>query len=148
MRRSRCWASSSSAFNADGLNDILSDSDGDLMGFLDWFRRFFKTNDVNSSPPDWTDNLSVSLRAGRTVDELVDCIFLAIEQSRKHEALIAELGLEFGLSHDDAEVAVDRVCGGIFRARTGNRANCPDRLKDPVAWVSFQHAMVKRSIKA
>jgi hypothetical protein len=88
--------------------------------------------------------MSVELRAGRTVDELVDHILLANEQSRQHEMLIAELGVEFGLSDPDAELSVDRVCAGILREGTGTRANCPDRIKDPIAWASFQRAIVKR----
>jgi hypothetical protein len=71
-------------------------------------------------------------------------IFAARTEGRQHEVLIADLREDFGLSAEGAELAVDRVCGGIVRAMTGNRANCPDRKKDPIAWMSFQRAIAKR----
>lgn len=114
------------------------------MGLHDWFRRFARTNHEPSIPSGWTDEMSVELGAGHTVEDLVDYIFLANEQSREGEMLIAELGAEFGLSSENAALSIDRVCGGIVRARTGNRANCPDRIKDPIAWASFQRTIAKR----
>jgi hypothetical protein len=44
---------------------------------------------------------------------------------------------EFGLSADDATLAWDRTFGGLVRASTRNRANCPPQDKDPIAWESF-----------
>ena len=87
--------------------------------------------------------MSVELPAGRTVEELVDYILLATEQSRQNEMVVAELSAEFGLTNEDAELSIDRVYGGVARARTGNQANCPDRNKDPIAWVSFQRTLAK-----
>lgn len=113
------------------------------MGLHDWIRRFSRRKDP--SPPDgWTDDLSLQLPADRTAEDLVDYIVAAEEQRRQHEMLVAELGVEFGLSDEEAELSVDRVCGGITRALTGNRANCPDRTKDPIAWTSFQRVIAKR----
>ena len=109
------------------------------MALHDWLRRFSRS----SVPEGWTDDMSVSLGAGRSVEHLVEYILAAIEHGRQREVLISELGVEFGLSPDDAELSVDRVCGGIARARTGNRANCPDRIKDPIAWASFQRAIAQ-----
>jgi len=88
--------------------------------------------------------MSVELQAGRTVEELVDYILLATEQRRENEIVIAGPGAEFGLSNEDAELSIDRVLGGIARARIGNQGNCPDRIKDPIAWVSFQRTFGKR----
>jgi hypothetical protein len=109
-----------------------------------WFRQRLQRQDAPRVADGWTDDLSVQLPAGRTVEELVDYIFTANRQRREHEMLVAELAAEFGLSKEDAELSVDRVCGGVVRAAAGNRANCPDRVKDPVAWASFQRAIAKR----
>jgi len=125
------------------------------VSLKDWFQRLLKPSvpagriyeippvqdSPTSVPPGWTDDLSVALPDGRTPEELVDYVFAAIEEGRVHEALINDLCAEFQLSTEDAELVVDRVCGGIARAATGNHANCPDRNKDPLAWLSFQRAI-------
>jgi len=107
----------------------------------DWLRR---PQPKPSVPDGWIDDLSVQLKGGLTVEELVDYILVANQRGRQHEALIADVAAEFGLSNEDAELSVDRVGGGIVRAATGNRANCPNRAKDPIAWASFQRAITKR----
>ena len=114
------------------------------MGLHNWLRRFSRQNVMPAISDGWTDDISVELKGSRTIEDLVDYIFVATEQGRRHEVLIAELVAEFGLSDEYAELSVDRACGGIVRAQTGNRANCPDRIKDPIAWVSFQRALAKR----
>jgi hypothetical protein len=86
----------------------------------------------------------VQLKGGRRVDELVDYIFAANQRGCQHESLIADLVTEFALSNEDAELSVDRVGGRIVRAATGNRANCPNRAKDPIAWASLQRTITKR----
>ena len=95
------------------------------MGLNDRLRRLFQPKP--SVPDGWTDDLSVQLTGGRTVDELVDYILEANQRGRQHETLIADVTTEFGLSNEDAELSVDRVGGGIVRATTANPANCPDR---------------------
>ncbi len=112
------------------------------MGLNGWLRLFLQAKP--SVPGGWTDDMSLQLPRGHTVEELVDYILAAIQQGRQHETLIADLGTEFGLSNEDAELSVDRVGGGIVRAATGNRANCPNRVKDPIAWASFRRAITKR----
>lgn len=114
------------------------------MAVHDWFRRFSRASSTSSDSDAWTDNLSVNLRPDRTLDELVTDIFATREEGRQHELVIAHLRDEFGLSVEGTELAIDRVCGGIVRAMTGNRANCPDRTKDPIAWMSFQRAIANR----
>lgn len=114
------------------------------MAVYDWLRRFSRSRSAVPNSGRWTDNLSVDLRPGRTLDELVAHVIAAREEGRQHELLIARLREDFGLSDEEAELAVDRVCGGIVRAMTGNRANCPDRGKDPIAWTSFQCSIKKR----
>lgn len=51
--------------------------------------------------------------------------------------VLAMLTERFALPFDDARLVIDRVAGGAVRALSGNPANEPDRLKDPVAWVSY-----------
>jgi len=114
------------------------------MGVDNWLRRFSQRKHVASAPDGCTDDLSVQLPGGRTVEELVDHILASNHGGRQHETLIAELGTEFGLSNDDAELSVDRVCGGMVPAVTCSRTNCPNRLKDPIAWASFQRTIGKR----
>ena len=111
------------------------------MALNNWLRRLQPKPSV---PDGWSDDLSVQLTGGRTVEELVDYILVANQQGRQHETLIAALATEFGLSNEDAELSIDRVGGGIARAATGNRANCPNRGKDPIAWASFQRAITRR----
>ena len=132
------------------------------MGLLDWLRRLANTDtsiqitkiDFPSEsvpPPEatqgavtWTTDMNVSLPAGRTVEELVDDIMAAIRQGRVHDQVVAQARTQFGLSSDDAELAVDRVCGGMFRAQLGSPDNCPNRANDPIAWLSFQRTIAGR----
>jgi hypothetical protein len=44
----------------------------------------------------------------------------------------------FALPFDDARIAMDRVMGGVVRAASGTAANEPDRVKDPLAWMSYR----------
>lgn len=113
------------------------------MSIFEWLRRRFsppRETPAEQAPEDWSDDLSVELPEGRTVLELVEYIHAAHEQRRPHDTLVSDLGAEFALPSDYAELAIDRVNGGIVRFQTGNRANCPDRIKDPIAWTSFQRA--------
>lgn len=114
------------------------------MAVYDWFRRLSRAKSASSDSGGWTHNLSINLRPGRTLDELVAAIFAARKEGRQHELVIAQLREEFGLSVEDAQLAIDRVCSGIVRAMTGNRANCPDRTRDPIGWLSFQRSVGKR----
>jgi hypothetical protein len=91
-------------------------------------------------PEGFTDDCSVQLRPGCTLEGLVD--FVIDQQLAKVSAdsTVQALARRFVIE-DDAVFALDRVLGGIVRAATGNPANCPDRTKDPVAWVSYQRAL-------
>jgi hypothetical protein len=52
------------------------------VGFRNWLRRFFQPKDVPSVLEGFTDDLSVQLRADRTIEQLVDYILAANEQQR------------------------------------------------------------------
>ena len=96
----------------------------------------------------WTDDMTIPLPPGRTVEELVDSVIQAaiggtLDDTTEH-ALIAT----FGRSPEDAALARDRTLGGIVRASTRNPANCPARDKDPLAWTSYHRARQEPSIIA
>jgi len=96
-------------------------------------------------PPGWTDDCSVVLPAGRNVDDVVEVVLGCQRDQLAHTATIAEL-MKFGLSDEDAELAVDRVCGGLVRASTGDRRNKPSRKKDPLAYASYRRALADPSL--
>ena len=96
-------------------------------------------------PPGWTDDCSVVLPAGRKVDDVVEVVLACRRDRVAHATTIAEL-TRFGLSDEDAEVAVDRVCGGLVRASTGDRSNKPSRKKDPLAYASYRRALADPSL--
>jgi hypothetical protein len=103
---------------------------------------------VADIPDGWTDDMRVPLAPGRTVEELVDHVLRAALEGRDTSLLLRELVTTFGLSEEDAELALDRVFGGIVRAATKNPANCPDREKDPIAWASFDRGIRQPSVVA
>src|ERR1051325_2852223 len=88
----------------------------------------------------FTDDCSVQLRPGCTLETIVDFVIQQQVAKVSADCTVQELARRFVIE-DDAEFALDRVLGGIVRAATGSPANCPDRTKDPVAWVSYQRAV-------
>lgn len=91
-------------------------------------------------PDGWTDDMNISLPADRTEAQVVDFVLARAEAGTTGEALVAALQDEFQVTADDAELAVDRIYGGLVRAYTRNRANRPKRSLDPLAWISFGRA--------
>lgn len=92
---------------------------------------------MSNIPEGWTDDLSIAVAAGRTLDELVDHVLQAELRKVAHGTTIAQVMREFELSEADAELAWDRTLGGLVRAASNNDANCPIREKDPIAWISY-----------
>jgi hypothetical protein len=62
----------------------------------------------------------------------------ADEEGTRRRDVLAVLTERFALPFDDARLAMDRVGGGVVRAASGNPANEPDPLKDPLAWTSYR----------
>ena len=95
--------------------------------------------------PAYTDNLTVRLRPGRTVEELVDHVveneLSGVDTSLTQQQLMSA----FGLSFEGAALAQERTIGGVLRAAR-NPGNPPDRDKDPFAWTSFQRATADPSL--
>lgn len=91
-------------------------------------------------PPGCTDDMNIVLPEHRTLEQVVDLVISLGREGLAPEQVESTLIETFCLSPYDAALAWDRVHGGIARASTKNRANCPDRVKDPLAWLSFQRA--------
>ena len=94
----------------------------------------------------WTDDCSVALPTGRSVDDVVNLVLACKRKQLSYGVTIAEL-TAFGLSVEDAEVAIDRVCGGLFRAAVNPcKRNEPSRRKDPLAHASYHRARADPSL--
>ena len=99
-------------------------------------------------PEGWTDDMNVPLPPGRTVDEVVAHVIQNALTGVDSAETARQLADIFELSQDDAALSIDRTFGGIVRASTRDAQNCPNRLKDPMAWTSFQRATADPSIIA
>jgi hypothetical protein len=89
-------------------------------------------------PEGWTDDMNVTIREDRTVLELAEAVMGRVISFRCDSESVSAIASDFGMSESDAWLAFDRVQGGVIRALTARRDNCPDRGKDPLAWHSFQ----------
>ncbi|WP_433796570.1 hypothetical protein [Actinoplanes sp. CA-252034] len=87
---------------------------------------------------EWTDDLAVRLARGTTAQALVRFLRAADGDGLSRREVLAVLTERFALSFDDARLALDRVQGGVVRASSGNPANEPDPVKDPLAWMSYR----------
>ena len=85
--------------------------------------------------------MNIALGNGHSLEELVEYVLQSTPRSDAKAATAEHLSQKFGLSAVDAELALDRVYGGVLRAATGQTANCPAKDKDPVAWVSFHKCL-------
>ncbi len=92
-----------------------------------------------------TDDMTLP-QAGWSYRELVDFIISGLLARKDPDALVSEVAGRFSLSPDNAELAIDRTCGGLVRAATRNRANQPPQEKDPVAWESFERGIADPAI--
>ncbi|WP_433495876.1 hypothetical protein ACQP26_13345 [Micromonospora sp. CA-248089] len=86
----------------------------------------------------WTDDLTVRLARGTSVHALVRYLRAAEKEGTRRRDVLAVLTERFALPFDDARLAMDRVGGGVVRAASGNPANEPDPVKDPLAWTSYR----------
>jgi hypothetical protein len=91
-------------------------------------------------PDGWTDDKNVTIRADRTAPELVLAVMGLVQNIHGGPEMVGQIAREFGMSDEDARLAFDRVQGGIVRALTARQDNCPNRDKDPLAWLSFHEA--------
>jgi len=86
---------------------------------------------------EWTDDMNISISSDKTIKELTSFLMLELESNCNHDEIIIKIITNYGTSENDAELALDRVQGGIIRALTGNPSNEPEQEKDPLAWYSF-----------
>jgi len=96
---------------------------------------------MNNIPEGWTDDMTIVVPTGRSLDDIVDYVLQATIRQETPSNMVRHLTMEFGLTQSDAELALDRACGGVVRAATGRQDNCPSKEKDPMAWLSFQRCL-------
>ncbi|GIF47196.1 hypothetical protein DFJ67_7179 [Asanoa ferruginea] len=82
--------------------------------------------------------MTVRLARGTSTRALVSYLRAADEAGTRRPDVLAVLTERFALPFDDARLAMDRVAGGVVRAASGNPANEPDPVKDPLAWTSYR----------
>jgi len=81
--------------------------------------------------------MSVEIIEGKTEEQLTFALMDSLRKSDSYESMIRMCVSDYGLVEDDADLAIDRVQGGIVRALTGLIDNRPDATKDPLAHCSF-----------
>jgi hypothetical protein len=96
---------------------------------------------MNKLPEGWTDDMTIAVPTGCSLDDIFDYVLQATIRRETPTSMVRHLTTEFGLTQGDAELALDRTCGGVVRAATGRHENCPPREKDPMAWLSFQRCL-------
>jgi hypothetical protein len=99
-----------------------------------------------SIPEGWTGDFNVP---GATDAELQRAVELVLQDGTARvpvEQTLLRLITELRFSEEWAHLACDRIYGGLVRAATGNVANCPDKQKDPLAWISFHRCLNDPSI--
>jgi hypothetical protein len=82
--------------------------------------------------------MTVRVARGTSAAALVSYLRAASAQGAPRRDVLAVLTERFALPFDDARLAMDRVGGGVVRAASGNPANEPDLVKDPLAWMSYR----------
>jgi hypothetical protein len=87
-------------------------------------------------PDDWTDDMTIPLPEGVTIQRIVDYVLSSAAGGASHETRIEELK-SWGLRMEDDELACDRAFGGAFRAGTTSPENEPSADKDPIAHFSY-----------
>jgi len=103
---------------------------------------------LSNIPDGWTDDMTIVVPTGRSLDDVVDYVLQSTIRGVSPAKMVAQLSVEFGLTQADAELALDRTYGGVVRAATGQKSNCPTRDKDPVAWLSFQKCLTQPDLIA
>jgi len=82
--------------------------------------------------------MTVRVARGTSAGALVSYLRAATEEAVPRREVLAVVTERFALPFDDARLAMDRVRGGVVRAASGNPANEPDPVKDPLAWMSYR----------
>jgi hypothetical protein len=103
---------------------------------------------MTTIPEGWTDDMTVPLPLGRTVNDLVEFVIQSALSGTPDVQTEQALVTTFEISPEDAALVRDRVFGGIVRAATGNTANRPDPAKEPFACGSYDRATQEPSIIA
>ena len=96
---------------------------------------------MKNVPEGWTDDMTIVVPTGQSLEDIVDYVLQAAVRRETSSEVVQHLITEFGLTHGDAELALDRTCGVVVRAATDRQNNCPPKAKDPMAWLSFQRCL-------
>jgi len=70
--------------------------------------------------------------------DVVDLVFAELPVFPEVATVCNKLRERFGISEEEALLAIDRVPGGIIRALTGVPQNRPDPIADPLAHIAFE----------
>jgi len=97
-----------------------------------------RAGDGHPRAVEWTDDLTVRVARRTSRRALVSYLRATREERVRRREVLAVLTERFALPFDDARLAMDRVAGGVVRAASGNPANEPDPIKDPLAWMSYR----------
>jgi hypothetical protein len=76
-----------------------------------------------SAPEGWTDDMKITLPAGKRELDLVLRVLAALIKRERLASLLPVLKGEFALKDDDVALAIDRIQGGVVRAVTGHSSN-------------------------
>jgi hypothetical protein len=92
-------------------------------------------------PGGFTADVKIALPKRQSVEAIVDFVLQALANGEQPAAVGKKLADDFELSHEDAALALDRVCGGVVRAATGRKDSRPAKKTDPMAWISFERCL-------
>lgn len=103
---------------------------------------------MSDIPEGWTDDLSVPLPIGTSVEEVTQFVIDESRSKKSWNKISNSLVSIYDVSSEDADLILDRVHGGISRASTNLSENKPDALKDPFAFSSYNMAMNNKELIA
>jgi len=92
-------------------------------------------------PGGFTADVKIALPKRQSVEAIVDFVLQALSAGEQPAAVAEKLVNDFHLSHEDAALAIDRVCGGVVRAATGRKDSRPAKKNDPMAFISFERCL-------
>ena len=88
-------------------------------------------------PEGWTDDMSVKIKEGKSEDQLTLALMDCLRKRDSFDEMVSICTSNYDLADDEANLAIDRVQGGIVRALSCRIDNRPDVTKDPLAYIAF-----------
>lgn len=85
---------------------------------------------MNKLPEGWTDDMTIVVPTGRSLDDIVDYVLRATIRRETPDNMVRHLVEEFGLTQSDAELAWDRTCGEeLFALRRDTKRTVRQKTK-------------------